>query len=222
VSDLEDWTYGHRDAARLLEELANREVIRYLVNVDFESVMSIERQSAGEALRDRIQAEADRRGLGIRIVYVGLQNIHPPIGSKEVQVAAAFEQVVGSMQQKATNVLAALAYEAARIPAAQAEATNLVTQATSERTLKVATAEAEAHRFTRQDAAYRVSPSVYAQRFYLDTLARTIAPVRKYVLAATNTTEVITLNLEDRLRTDLASGVLLPSDVAKPANPPAR
>jgi regulator of protease activity HflC (stomatin/prohibitin superfamily) len=222
VSNLEAWTYGHQDAGKLLEQLANREVIRYLVNVDFDQVMSTERQAAGEALRQRVQTEADRRGLGVRIVYVGLQNIHPPIGTKEVQVAAAFEQVVGSMQQRETNILAALADEAARIPAAQAEATNLLVQSTSERTLKVVTAAAEADRFHRQDAAYRASSSVYKQRAYLDTLARTIAPVRKYILAATNTTEVITLNLEEKLRSDLASGVILPPDVAKPANPPAR
>jgi modulator of FtsH protease HflK len=219
ITNLVAWTYNHRDAAQLLEDYANREVIRYLVSVDFERIMSFDRRRAGEILRERIQAQANRIDLGVRIVYIGLQNIHPPIGTKMVQVAAAFEQVVGSMHQKETNILGALAYEASRLPAAQAEATNLIARASSQRTLKVATAEAEADRFQNQLAAFRASPSVYKQRTHLETLARTLSPLRKYVIGATNTTEVITLNFEDRLRSDLASGVILPSDVFRTNNP---
>jgi hypothetical protein len=126
------------------------------------------------------------------------------------------------MQQQKTNILAALADEAARIPGAQAEATNLLTQAESERTMKVATAAAEAERFRDQDSVYRAAASVYQQRLYLDTLARTIAPVRKYILTATNTSEVITLNLEQKLRGDLAGEVFLPSDVSRSPNPPSQ
>jgi len=151
------------------------------------------------------------------VVWVGLQNIHPPIGTKYMPVAAAFEQVVGAMQQAETNVLAALAYQAQQVPSAQAEASNAVYQAQGGRTLKVRTAEGEAERFLKQNAAYQTSPHAYRQRVYLDTLARAIGPVRKYVLATTNTTEVLQMNLEEKIRSDLSSGVILPPDATKPA-----
>jgi regulator of protease activity HflC (stomatin/prohibitin superfamily) len=219
VVDLAAWTYGHRDAGRMLEEIANREVMRHMVSVDFETVMSTGRLGTGESLRTRIQAQADRLGLGVRIVYIGLENIHPPIGTRDIQVAAAFQQVVGAMQQRETNILSALAYQAQRLPAAQGEATNLLTQAAGERVAKVTAAAAEAERFQQQEAAYRASPAAYRQRVYLDTLTRTIGPVPKYVLAATNTTDVMIVNLEERVRSDLASGVILPPDALPPTRP---
>ncbi len=219
VTDLVKWTYEHQDGAGLLEDIANREVIRYLVSVDFDTVMSSGRAAASDALRERIQTAADQFSLGTRIVYVGLENIHPPIGTRQVPVAAAFEEVVGSMQQKQTNILLALAYQASRIPTAQAEATNLLAKAQSERTLKVAVAEAQAERFQQQNSAYQAAPSVYKSRVYLDSLAKTIAPVRKYVIATTNTSDVITLNLEEKIRSDLAADVILPPDALQPANP---
>lgn len=219
ITNLTAWVYHHQNAGDLLEDLANREVIRYLVSVDFGTVMSSGRQAAGETLRSRIQAAANQLELGARIVYIGLENIHPPIGTQQLPVAAAFEQVVGSMQERETNILGALAYQARRIPGSQAEATNLLTQATSASILKIATAEAESERFQKREKAYRTEPQVYTQRAYLDTLARTIAPIRKYVIATTNTSDVITLNLEDKLRQDLASDVILPPDALQSSKP---
>jgi regulator of protease activity HflC (stomatin/prohibitin superfamily) len=217
ITNLTAWAYNHVHAGQLLERLANREVVRYLVNVDFENIMSAERMGAAEELRRRIQARADESRLGVEIVFVGLQDIHPPVGSKTTPVAAAFEQVVGAMQQKETNILSALAYEAERIPEAQAEATNLLAQAYSDRITRVAIAAAEAGQFTNQIAAYRASPSVYMQRTYLETLTRALGPVHKYVVAATNTQDVILLNFEQAIRDDLLRGVILPPDATKPA-----
>ena len=38
---------------------------------------------------DPIQAQANAAKLGVDIVFVGLQDIHPPIGNKTVPVAAS-------------------------------------------------------------------------------------------------------------------------------------
>ncbi len=99
ISDLVQWTYGHANAPQLLEELANREVSRYFVTVDMEQIMSSGRLAAAEAIRQRVQQRANDLKLGVEIVFVGLQDVHPPVGSKTVQVAAAFESVVGALQR---------------------------------------------------------------------------------------------------------------------------
>jgi len=217
VTNLVAWAYQHANASNVLVHLANREVVRYLVNVDFDSVMSTQREAAAEALRARIQARADQLKLGVQILFVGLQDIHPPLGTKMQMVAESFEKVVGAMQQKQTNILAAQAYEARRIPAASAEATNLVTQARSDQLLRIATASAEAARFTNQLAAFRSSPTVYPHRTYLEALATALPGVKKYILAATNTQDVVVLNLEETVRPDLLTGTILPPDATKPA-----
>ena len=65
--------------------------------------------------------------------------------------------------------------------------------------------------------AYAASPSVYLQRTRLETLARSLEPVRKYVLTATNTQDILILNLEEKIREDLLSGTILPPDANKSA-----
>jgi modulator of FtsH protease HflK len=216
ITDLRAWAYNHANAESLLEAIANREVVRYLVNTDFEHLMSAGRLDAAVQLQERIQTHANRANLGADILFVGLKGIHPPIGTRDAPVAASFEQVVGATHQKQTNILAALAHEAQRIPRARAEATNLLAQARSQSALMISTAAAEAARFTNQLYAWNASPSVYEQKAYLDTLVRAIGPVPKYVLAATNTQDVLILNLEETIRADILRDVVLPPDGASP------
>lgn len=202
IRDYLAWMYNHADPDQLLQELANREVVRYLVSMDMEDLMTTARFRAANELREHIQDRANKEyNLGVDILYVGLQGIHPP-----VKVADAFEAVVAALQQKETNILAAQAYWAGKIPSAQAEATNLVMRALNEAESKVTIAAAQASQFTNQLIAFNASPSVYRQRSYLETFSRAVGPARKLVIGATNTQDTIWLNLEDRVRdlTDLS------------------
>lgn len=198
IRDLVSWAYQHSNGADLLDKIANREVVRYLVNVDIEAIMTTGRLKAADAIRERIQAQVDQNKLGVEILFVGLQSIHPPVA-----VAPAYEEVIGALQEKETNILGAQAYWIEKIPLAYADATNLVTRAKSDGLTKVTTAAADAGQFRNQMLAYSASPQVFRQRSYLETLVQAVRPARKYVLATTNTTEIIWLNLEDKLRTDL-------------------
>jgi regulator of protease activity HflC (stomatin/prohibitin superfamily) len=216
IVKLPEWAYNFADARSVLEDLASDEVCRYLVSVDMETIMSSGRKAAAEEIRRRVQQRADRFKLGVEIVFVGLQDIHPPVGTKTIQVAAAFEAVVGALQQKETNILMALAYAAEKGPSAQAEATNLLSTARADQVTKVAVAAAEAGQFGNRMAAYRASPTVYTQRSYLEALSRSIPAARKYILAATNTQDTFIFNLEDKIREDLLN-TILPPDTTKSA-----
>ena len=68
---------------------------------------------------------------------------------------------------------------------------------------RVASALANQSLFTNQVAAYRAEPEVYRQRTYLQTLARGAAGARKFILATTNSNEVLMLNMEDKIREDI-------------------
>ncbi len=198
VSDVRAFAYEHADAGRLLELIANSEVSRYLVSVDIDEIMAAGRQKAAEELRQRIQAHADRLKLGVRILFVGLHGIHPP-----VTVAKDFENVIGADQEKEAVRLLAEAYKAERVPMARADAARKTNEAEVYRLRTTSAATATAARFTNQVTALKASPDVYRGRTYLDTMGRAVASARKYVIVATNTQEVVTLNLEDKIRSDL-------------------
>ena len=77
-------------------------------------------------------------------------------------------------------------------------------------TNRIAAALATEALFTNQMAAFKASPQVYAQRSYLQTLARNSSDARKFVVAVTNAKEVLMLNMEDKIRDDILN-VPLPS-----------
>jgi membrane protease subunit HflK len=203
IRDVKAWAYNHAEPKLLLERLANREVVRYMASVDIEKVMSYGRLEAAGDLKKRIQAAADASTLGAEVVFVGLQDIHPPMGTKELQVAAAFEKVIGAEQEKESKILTAEGYAFETLPKAAASAAKMVNESKGVAAQKVAEAAGRAEQFGKQLEAYRTAPSVFLARNHLETFARSAAASRKLVILPTNTHDVIIFNLEDRIRQDL-------------------
>ena len=202
ISDLLAWAYNNEDASNLLQDLATREVVRYFVSVDLNDVMSRGRLEAADTLRDHIQAAADERKLGAKIIFVGLQDIHPP-----VKVAPDYEKVVGAIQSKQAKILAAQADAIRTNALAGADAFKKINDAEASRQQQQIAAWARAAQFTNQIPASAAAPSVYAARAYLSAFSRATANARKYVLLTTNTQDVFQFDLQDKIRTDLLEGL---------------
>jgi membrane protease subunit HflK len=205
ITNLVAWAYNNDEPTDLLKHISTREVVRYFVSVDLQEIMSQGRQDAAHTLRERIQAEANKRNLGAHIIYVGLQDIHPP-----VKVAPDYEKVVAAIHTKEANILAAKADAIITNALADAQSFKLVAEAKNACLRQEVDAIAQAASFTNQIPAYLASPSVYTKRAYLQTFARSVANARKYILLTTNTQDVVTLNLEDKIRQDLLESVTLP------------
>ncbi len=104
ITNVFDWAYQNADPTNLLQDLAARKVAQYLAGVDLNDVMSSNRQAAAQELGAQIQAAANEHQLGAKIIFVGLQDIHPP-----VMVAENYEKVVGAEQTKLAKILDAQA-----------------------------------------------------------------------------------------------------------------
>lgn len=211
ITNLEAWVYDNQQPATLLEQIAYREVVRYLVSADINEIMSRQRADAGEALHQRIQAEADRHNLGVSVVFVGLQDIHPP-----GKVAPDYEKYVSINHTTNATIRNALAVATLTRTVAEIQARRIVAAANSERQRVETNAVAQAQLFTNQLPAYLASPSVYGQRAYLDAVAGIVANTRTYLLLGTNTHNIAILNLEDKIRPDLLDQISLPSPPGSP------
>ena len=205
VKDFEAWSYNHSNPAELLESIGYREVVRYFVNVDIIDIMSKGRLQAAEDLKNNIQNRAESLGLGVEILFVGLQDIHPPVGDKTTQVAGSSEEVIGAEQEMKAKILQAEGYEAAIVPTSRGEAAKLVSQAEGARYERVLTSEAKAKQFVDLVKAYQSAPDVFKQRKYFDTMANSLTNVRKYVIVPKEVNETFILNLEDKIAYDLLS-----------------
>jgi len=187
-----------------------REVVRYLVGVDMNEIMSHGRMEAAQNLADRIQTISDQRKLGAKIISVGLQDLHPP-----VKVAPDYEKVVGAIHTKQAKILAARADDIKTNALADAQAVTILNRANADRAEREIRALSQAALFTNQIPAFQAAPSVYAQRAYLQTFARATANARKYILLTTNTHNVLTFDLQEKIREDILSAIPAPAVKSK-------
>jgi membrane protease subunit HflK len=114
ISDVRKYIYNHRDSRQLLEAICYRELTRYAASAKIEtddtesggqkSLLGAGRIEAAEELKQRIQNAVNKADLGVEIVLLGLQGVHPP-----PEVAKEYEDVVASVQEKQAMVLNALA-----------------------------------------------------------------------------------------------------------------
>jgi regulator of protease activity HflC (stomatin/prohibitin superfamily) len=206
ITNVQAWAYHNADPAGLLQNLATREVVHFLAGVDLNDIMSSARLEAARVLQSRIQSAANEHQLGAKIIFVGLQDIHPP-----TPVAADYEKVVGAEQTKLAAILGAEA-EAIRTNALSvARAFTTTNLADAKRVQLVMAKFAEAALFTNQIPAFEAAPAVYKQRAYFQAFASATADARKYVLLVTNTSDVVVFDLEDKIREDLLNLSVPPS-----------
>jgi regulator of protease activity HflC (stomatin/prohibitin superfamily) len=102
ITDVEKFGYRVKDAQKLLEDTAYREMVRYCATATLDSplpgstseerpeaIMTYGRARAARELKKRIQTIADELDLGVEIVFLGLVSAHPPAAA-----AGAFEEVL--------------------------------------------------------------------------------------------------------------------------------
>jgi len=208
ITNITDWVYKNSEPNDLLQSLATREVVRYLAGSDLNDILSHGRLEAASALRDKIQDAANARQLGAKIIFVGLQDIHPPTAG---EVAATYEKVVGAEQARLATVLIAESAAIRTNALADATAFTVTNVADASRVRAITTAFSRAGLFTNQLPAFAAAPSVYRQRLYLQNFAAATRNARKYILLVTNTQDVVIFDLQDKIRDDLLN-VSVPAD----------
>jgi regulator of protease activity HflC (stomatin/prohibitin superfamily) len=111
VKDLYSFIYNHEKSEKVLESICYRELTKFAagskIEVDTEedlqhSLLGAGRNEAKEILTREIQAAADREKLGVEIIFVGMQGIHPP-----PEVARDYQKVVGAVQKKQALIMEA-------------------------------------------------------------------------------------------------------------------
>ncbi len=115
VRDIYKFLYNNKDSEKLLEQICYRELTNFAANSKLEvenefgsknseSLLGAGRIEAKKVLTERIQKAADRANMGVEIVFVGLQGLHPP-----VELASDYQKVVGAVQKKEAYILNAMA-----------------------------------------------------------------------------------------------------------------
>lgn len=115
IKDLYAYVYNQSEPAKLLEAICYHELAKFAASAQVEadeagqgretlkeSLLGAGRTRAKHVLTQRIQEAADKAGLGIELVFLGLQGIHPP-----PEIATDYQAVIGAVQKKQASILEA-------------------------------------------------------------------------------------------------------------------
>ncbi len=198
IADMRQYAYRHAAPGRVLEQAAYRVLTQTTAARGLFDVMGEGRREMAGLLQTRLQAEADRLGLGVRVAFVGVEGVHPP-----TQIADAFQSVIGSVEEREAAILGARADANRVLPLAEAEAAQVTSAAEAYAVQRTEIAAADSDRFLKRLESYRQAPSVFKTRLYLATFRDAVRDARKYIIAASPGSEVIQINLEEKLSPDL-------------------
>ncbi len=210
ITNLTNWAYKNQDPAALLATLSRRVVARFLAGAEMTNLMSAGRGEAADSLRQIIQEQSDELDLGVNIIFVGLEDIHPP-----VKVAGEYEKVVSERERREVKILDAQAHAISTNTLARGASTNLVVMADADKFSTTINAVARAGLFAKQSLAFAAAPGpdgVYEHWAYLDVLAKSTHEALKKIINATgNSPQIFEFNEEPKIR-DLGSSLIVPKE----------
>ncbi len=188
VIDPVKYLYNSREPVNILKMLCQsyiRDTIGLYVVDDVITTGKAEIQSA---IRDKIVARLEQEDLGISLVNIAMQDAEPPT----VEVQQAFKAVETSKQEAETAINNANKYANEQLPAAKANADQILQQAEAYRESRIAEAQGQASRFSELYAEYSKFPEITRQRLFYETISR-ILPDMKVIIAGKDGTEMTTV-----------------------------
>ena len=155
-------------------EAALREIVSTSA---IDSLLTTQRTLVEGQVLALLQQILDETDLGIEVVAVKLQDVHPPY-----EVVSAFREVASAREDKNRMINQALAYRDSLIPEVRGLGGKLVAEAHAETTEAVHHARGEASRFVQVLAEYEKASEVTELRLYLETMERVLPGLEKFVV----------------------------------------
>ena len=142
-----------------------------------DEVLTIGRQEIETESLLRLQTLVKRYGLGLTVMQVQLQNVHPP---KAVQ--ASFSEVNQAQQEKQQAINLANGEYNKVIPRAKGEALRKVSAAEGYAAKRVNEAKGDAGKFNATLTEFVKSPEVTRQRLYLETMQEVLPQLSRKII----------------------------------------
>ena len=197
---LMNYAYKYKNPVGILKLISERVITNYFATTDMLSVMSDGRDEAVKSITNSIRVETKKMGLGVDIVAVLLLDAHPPI---QDELPQAFQDVVAARERKEAMIQDANKYRAATLPAAEAEAVDLVSEAEAYKDDRIKVSKAESDRFLKRLIGYEAMPKMYVLNEKMRFLVKDCAALRKYIVPSSTQSDVFVINLEEKRRLDL-------------------
>lgn len=177
VESLRQFAFEAADAESALRPLAESCVRSVVGRQPLDALLTGGRHDAEAASVEAIQNRVDRYRLGLEIVAVAFQEVHPPLA-----VVDAFRDTSRAESERQTRLNDGQTYRAEQLTLANGTAAGTIHAAEADRDTQVKRASGEADAFEQRQQARGLDPGQTDHRLYVEALAKALGQRDKLIL----------------------------------------
>ena len=177
VTDPVKFLYSSQQPEMILKTLAQSYIRDTIGMYPVDEIITTGKSQIQSEIKEKIMARMEAEDVGVQLVNITIQDAEPPTA----EVLTAFKEVETAKQGKETAVNNANKYRSEQLPAAEAQADQIVQQAEGERQARINEASGQVARFESMYAEYMQYPLITKQRMYYEAMEE-LLPGMKVVI----------------------------------------
>jgi len=188
IGDIADYLFKVDTPMNLLRAATESTIKEIVASERIDILLSEDRPVIEKRINMDLQALLNEHGIGIEVLGVAIQELHPPI-----EVVPAFRAVASASEDKERYINEAESELNRTVPRARADAKRIIEEAESYKIVSINRAKGEADRFLKRLVRYKEASEVTASRYYLETMEKTLSKVNKFILAPGPSKDILDL-----------------------------
>ncbi len=173
ISDLVAYLKTSATPDKLLESKAYELITERTISTDLNSILSVDRSEFSESFKAELISEMSKYSVGINVVSVVLESIHPP-----VDVAEVYQKSISASIDAQSIIYIAQAQATVKIESAKKDAYSSEQNAYAEKYASIAAARADVAEFMASVEADKVNSSAYRYYKYLNAITKAYGNAR--------------------------------------------
>ena len=174
VTDPVKYLYASAQPELILKTLAQSYIRDTIGLYPVDEVITTGKNQIQGEIKDKIMARLEKEDIGLQMVNITIQDAEPPTA----EVLAAFKEVETAKQSADTAVNNANKYRSEQIPAAEAEADQILQNAQAQKEARINEAMGQVARFNSMYQEYARYPLITKQRMYYETMEEVLPDLR--------------------------------------------
>lgn len=179
ITDLKQYLKSSKSPESIMEALAYELVMEQTISTDLSSLLSVNRYEFAKNFRDELSRKLEEKNIGIEVVSVVLESIHPP-----VEIADVYQELISAEITAEKYILDAQAQAAVWKADAQTSYDTIVCEANAQQATKVSKAKASVEEFMASVEANKKNPSAYHYQKYLAAVSEAYSNANLVILGS--------------------------------------
>lgn len=188
IKDAVQYLFNVRDVDETIHKASEASLRLVIGKHDIDEALTTGKFQIQLETKENLQIILDKYEVGLLVVEVQLQDVHPP-----KEVAPDFKDVASAKEDKEKKINQAQGYKNDIIPKARGQAQQMLREAEGYAARREAEAIGDAQKFLNILREYSKAKDVTRKRMFLETMEEILPKVQKYILTGDGTMNLLPL-----------------------------